>query len=227
MGEVPLHHVTSFSPILRGAVFPDKSVSPPRQKSRVECLKAKVEPLVTQAKVESRGGVQGAAFYGVLQGASARHVLLGAPGPGGPYILQGSPAGHVLQGPPGPGAAILCTGGPDATRKEAWPFYRTISGVRLCWELEEPKGPKKGAPGPGPRCVLQGAHGRVLLTRGGVQTLVLFLSLSFSSASVSLSALCTWCRVWGFGVQGPGVSSEGLGLKGWGSWWILGFRGQG
>ena len=27
-------------------------------------------------------------------------------------------------------------------RKEAWPFYRTSSGVRLCWELEEPKGPK-------------------------------------------------------------------------------------
>jgi len=26
-------------------------------------------------------------------------------------------------------------------RKNAWPFYRTISGVRLCWELEEPKGP--------------------------------------------------------------------------------------
>jgi hypothetical protein len=26
--------------------------------------------------------------------------------------------------------------------KEAWPFYRTIPGVRLCWELEEPKGPK-------------------------------------------------------------------------------------
>ena len=26
-------------------------------------------------------------------------------------------------------------------RKEAWPFYRTSSGVRLCWELEEPKGP--------------------------------------------------------------------------------------
>ena len=30
-------------------------------------------------------------------------------------------------------------------RKEAWPFYRTISGVRLCWELEEPKGPE-GSP---------------------------------------------------------------------------------
>ena len=27
-------------------------------------------------------------------------------------------------------------------RTEAWSFYRTISGVRLCWELEELKGPK-------------------------------------------------------------------------------------
>ena len=27
-------------------------------------------------------------------------------------------------------------------RKEAWSFYRTISGVRLSWELEEPKGPR-------------------------------------------------------------------------------------
>ena len=31
-------------------------------------------------------------------------------------------------------------------RKEAWPFYITSSGLRLCWELEEPKGPK-GAQG--------------------------------------------------------------------------------
>ena len=38
-------------------------------------------------------------------------------------------------------AAILCTGEPDVIRKEAWSFYRTSSGVRLCWELEEPKGP--------------------------------------------------------------------------------------
>ena len=36
----------------------------------------------------------------------------------------------------------VCTGGLDVIREEAWPFYRTISGVRLCWELEEPKGPK-------------------------------------------------------------------------------------
>ena len=35
----------------------------------------------------------------------------------------------------------VLTGGPDVIRKEAWPFYRTIPGVRLCWELEEPKGP--------------------------------------------------------------------------------------
>jgi len=41
--------------------------------------------------------------------------------------------------------AILCTGGLDVIRKEAWPLYRTISGVSLCWELEEPKGPK-GSP---------------------------------------------------------------------------------
>ena len=39
-------------------------------------------------------------------------------------------------------AAILCTGGLHVIRKEAWSFYRTISGVRLCWELEEPEGPK-------------------------------------------------------------------------------------
>ena len=38
--------------------------------------------------------------------------------------------------------AILCTGGLDVIRKEAWSFYRTSSGVRLCWELEEPEGPK-------------------------------------------------------------------------------------
>ena len=39
-------------------------------------------------------------------------------------------------------ASILCTGGLHVIRKEAWPLYRTISCVRLCWELEEPKGPK-------------------------------------------------------------------------------------
>ena len=27
-------------------------------------------------------------------------------------------------------------------RKQAWPFFRTICGVRLSKELEEPKGPK-------------------------------------------------------------------------------------
>ena len=33
-------------------------------------------------------------------------------------------------------------GGFDVIRNDAWPFYRTISGVCLCWELEEPKGPQ-------------------------------------------------------------------------------------
>ena len=37
----------------------------------------------------------------------------------------------------------LCAGGPDVIRKEAWPFYRTISGVRLCWELDEPEAPER------------------------------------------------------------------------------------
>ena len=31
-----------------------------------------------------------------------------------------------------PVAAILCTWGPNVIRKEAWPFYRTSSVVRLC-----------------------------------------------------------------------------------------------
>ena len=43
-----------------------------------------------------------------------------------------------------PVAAILYTGGPGVIRKAAWPSYKTISGVCLCKELEEPKGPKEG-----------------------------------------------------------------------------------
>ena len=43
-------------------------------------------------------------------------------------------------------AAILCTGGLDVIQQEAWSLYRTISGVRLCWELEEPKGRKETWP---------------------------------------------------------------------------------
>ena len=47
------------------------------------------------------------------------------------------------RGPKGVIVAVFhCTGGPDVIRNEAWSFYRTISGVRLCEELEEPKGPK-------------------------------------------------------------------------------------
>jgi hypothetical protein len=44
-------------------------------------------------------------------------------------------------------------------RKEAWPFYRTTSGVRLCWELEEPEVPK----GPSVQCSGGSLH-RIFLT---------------------------------------------------------------
>ena len=37
---------------------------------------------------------------------------------------------------------LVCTGEADVIRKETWFFYRTSSGVRLCCELEGPKGPK-------------------------------------------------------------------------------------
>ena len=47
-----------------------------------------------------------------------------------------------LKGPKGP------TRGPDVIRKEAWPFCRKKSGVRLCWELEEPEGPLEEPEGP-------------------------------------------------------------------------------
>jgi len=49
----------------------------------------------------------------------------------------------------------VCTGGADVIRMEAWSFCRTISGVRLYWELEEPKGPKGHATTQAARCVKQ------------------------------------------------------------------------
>jgi hypothetical protein len=42
----------------------------------------------------------------------------------------------------GCGFWVWVLGGLDVIRKEAWSFYRTISGVRLYWELEEPKVPE-------------------------------------------------------------------------------------
>ena len=53
---------------------------------------------------------------------------------------RGTPVRGARARPKGGLQIELCTGGPDVIRKEAWPLYRTISGVRLCWELEEPKG---------------------------------------------------------------------------------------
>ena len=43
----------------------------------------------------------------------------------------------------GKGLGTSEIGGLDVIRKEAWPFYRTISDVRLYWVLEEPKGPRE------------------------------------------------------------------------------------
>ena len=64
------------------------------------------------------------------------------PRPRGPRL---PPYPHCPPQPTWPELPVLpawCTGGLHVIRKEAWPFYRTSSGVRLCWELEEPKGPK-------------------------------------------------------------------------------------
>ena len=42
------------------------------------------------------------------------------------------PSSHTLEDTLFAGSAvILCTGGLEVIRKEAWPFCRTISGVRL------------------------------------------------------------------------------------------------
>ena len=49
----------------------------------------------------------------------------------------------VLVHEPASGHSLDCTGGLDVIRTEAWLVYRTSSGVRLCWELEERQGPKE------------------------------------------------------------------------------------
>ena len=81
----------------------------------------------------------------------------------------------ILSPPPLP--SLLYTGGPDVIRKEAWSFYRTISGARLCWELEEPKGPKATA-APATRWkqedeegLIPDTHGPTGARRGGGGTL--------------------------------------------------------
>ena len=51
-------------------------------------------------------------------------------------ILAGEPFAGFCRDP-------LYRGGLDVVRKEVWPSYRSSSGVRLWWELKEPKGPKR------------------------------------------------------------------------------------
>ena len=80
-----------------------------------------------------------------------------------------------------------CTGGSDVIRKEAWSFYRTISGVRLCWELEEPKGPK-GPPG-------------LLFARNGTSV----VGNTVVDRGGAHEVLCSWVMILGIGVveRGP------------------------
>ena len=50
--------------------------------------------------------------------------------------------GHMLLDTPVPSFDHERNSWSRVIRKEAWSFCRTIAGVRLCWELEEPKGHK-------------------------------------------------------------------------------------
>jgi len=54
----------------------------------------------------------------------------------------GSDGVGLIQNTKAPPKRSSAPGGLNVIRKEAWLFCRTSSGVRLCWELEEPKGPK-------------------------------------------------------------------------------------
>jgi len=54
------------------------------------------------------------------------------------FAIEGVPRTLVPRSPRPP-----CEAGPESPAfNHHQPFYRTISGVRLCWVLEEPKGPK-------------------------------------------------------------------------------------
>ena len=50
-------------------------------------------------------------------------------------------------------------------RKESWPFYRTKSGVRLCWELEKLKGPKGPAKEEKTQGVLVRGHAGLVINK--------------------------------------------------------------
>ena len=79
---------------------------------------------------------------------TARHVATsdGGRGPRGGGLPRGKPAAGHASGRGDTGRVAVgvrhdCAG-LDVIRNEAWPSYRTSSGVRLCWELEESNGPK-------------------------------------------------------------------------------------
>ena len=93
----------------------------------------------------------------ILQGFLAHKQTTSPLGPPsgprhGPAVGSQGGAFSYERGPSGsPARARLGTRRPsprysvwglDVIRKGSWSFYRTISNVRLCWELEEPRGPK-------------------------------------------------------------------------------------
>ena len=84
-----------------------------------------------------------------------------------------------------------CTGGADVIRKETWPFYGTISGVRLCWELEQPNGPE----GQEPSLRNEPASGTKLLSLCRALSLCILSLLSFNlSCLFSLSLSLSTCK---------------------------------
>ena len=80
----------------------------------------------------------------VVLGSSAGVALVGEQRHSAENPLARRVDGPDLRGKPAfwIGGQGLCTGGLDVIRKEAWPSYRTISSVRLCWELEQPQRPE-------------------------------------------------------------------------------------
>ena len=63
----------------------------------------------------------------------------------GPGVCERVPLrdnAHPFEDYPSAGCRDTLYRGYDVIRKEAWSFYRTSSGVRLRWELEEPEEPK-------------------------------------------------------------------------------------
>ena len=104
----------------------------------------------------------------------------------------------------------LKPGGLDAIRKEAWPFYRTSSGVRLCWVSKNLKDLKKDLKDLGRDSALNGRRKRPRQVALGLRR----------PAPPRVRRACfrlqgSGCRVQGSGfrVQGSGFRIQGSGFR--------------